>query len=86
MIKREDYVSWPQYREFVIAVVDQLDMLDGKEVTPSEKIRAKQNLEQLRVELYTRIEMRKIDKKASKGEEESKAIEDPEKPGPNPSS
>lgn len=52
-----------------MAVVDQLDLLDGKEVTPSEKIKAKQNLENLTIDLYTQIEMKKIEKENKKKEE-----------------
>ena len=52
-----------------MAIVDQLDMLDGKEVTPSERIIAKQNLQDLTVDLYTKIEMKKIEKMNKKNEE-----------------
>jgi len=52
-----------------VAIVDQLDMLDGKEVTPSERIIAKQNLQDLTVDLYTKIEMKKIEKMNKKNEE-----------------
>ena len=61
--------SWKHYREYAVAIVDQLDMLDGKEVTPSERIIAKQNLQDLTVDLYTKIEMKKIEKMNKKNEE-----------------
>lgn len=51
-------------------MVQSLEMLDGKEVTPSERILALQNLEATTIDLYTKIEMKKI-------EEERKMKEPP---------
>jgi len=60
----------------LIAIVDQLDILDGKEVTPSERIQAKQNLEPLTVDLYTRIELKRMEnERKQKENEEKKTIE-----------
>lgn len=42
-------------------MVQHLEMLDGKEVTPSERILAVQNLEVNTIDLYTKIEMKKIE-------------------------
>ena len=66
------YKSWKHHREYAIAIVDQLEMFDGKEVTPSERIIAKQNLENLTIDLYTKIEMKRIEKEQKNLENEEK--------------
>lgn len=33
--------DWKGYRDFVIATIDSLESLDGKEITKSERIKAK---------------------------------------------
>lgn len=53
--------SWKNYRNFTVAMVHNLEMLDGKEVTPSERILAIQNLEANTIDLYTKIELKKIE-------------------------
>lgn len=65
----------------MIAIVDQLDVLDGKEVTPSERIQAKQNLESLTIDLYTRIELKRMenDRKKQENEEKKATIEHEDK-------
>ena len=55
-----------------------MDLLDGKEVNPSEKIKAKQNLDNLTIDLYTQIEMKKIEKANKKKEEKPIIIENEE--------
>lgn len=55
--------SWKNYRSFTIAMVHNLEMLDGKEVTASERILAIQNLEANAIDLYTKIELKKIEEK-----------------------
>ena len=68
------YKSWKHHREYAIAIVDQLEMFDGKEVTPSERIIAKQNLENLTIDLYTKIEMKRIEKEQKTLENEENCI------------
>lgn len=52
--------SFSGWRELTIAIVDQLNYLDGKDVVPSERILAKQRLPELLVELRTQVEMKRI--------------------------
>ena len=55
--------SWKHYREFVIAILDQLESLDGKEIIPSERIAAKQKLNDLYTDLQSHQELKRIEKK-----------------------
>ena len=55
--------SWKYYREYTIAMAPQILMLDGKEITKSERILATQKLEDLKLELLTEIELQKIKNK-----------------------
>ena len=54
--------DWKGYRDFVIATIDQLETLDGKEVTKSERIKAKQAYDDLLIDLYHSAEMRRIER------------------------
>ena len=53
-------ISWKKCRELVIGIASQIEYYDGKEVTHSERIVAKQNVNDLLVELNTEIEMKKL--------------------------
>ena len=44
----------------MIAVVDQLRLVDGKEVLHSERIKAKQNINELLEDLHIQIERKRI--------------------------
>jgi len=59
--------DWKGLRELAIAMVDSIDFFDGKDVTHSERIVAKQNLNDLLVDLNTEIELKKL-KEAAKTE------------------
>ncbi|CAD8090532.1 unnamed protein product [Paramecium primaurelia] len=52
--------DWQGYRNYVIGQVDSLHSLDGKEITHTERIKAKQMLPQLQKELIYAIEEEKI--------------------------
>ncbi|CAK89930.1 unnamed protein product (macronuclear) [Paramecium tetraurelia] len=52
--------DWKGYRDYVIGQVDSLHSLDGKEITHTERIKAKQILPQLQKELIYAIEEEKI--------------------------
>eukprot|EP00242_Pyramimonas_sp_CCMP2087_P004427 CAMPEP_0198204380 /NCGR_PEP_ID=MMETSP1445-20131203/7783_1 /TAXON_ID=36898 /ORGANISM="Pyramimonas sp., Strain CCMP2087" /LENGTH=434 /DNA_ID=CAMNT_0043876237 /DNA_START=163 /DNA_END=1467 /DNA_ORIENTATION=- len=62
--------DWEGYRDYVIAVVPTLKRLDGKEVTPTERIIAKQNYPALRQRLEDELEAEGVDL------EKAKRIED----------
>ena len=51
--------------------MDQLDLLDGKEVLSSERILAKQRLQELQIDLLTQIELKNIEKERKRKERES---------------
>ena len=70
--------DWKGYREFTIAMLSRLDMLDGKEITNSERILAQQKLSDLRIDLEAFIEYRKIERK-QKAEERRERMEQEEK-------
>lgn len=55
-------VSWSGCRDFITATVPTLESLDGKEITPTDRIRAYQRYDDLIEELYHKIEMKKIKK------------------------
>ncbi|KAL4479995.1 hypothetical protein ABPG74_020511 [Tetrahymena malaccensis] len=54
--------DWSGYRDFTIATIPQLESLDGKEITPTDRIKANQAYEDLLVDLHHKIEMRQIEK------------------------
>jgi hypothetical protein len=54
------------YREYVIATLPQLKRLDGKEVTPSERIQAKQNFPEISRRLEAELEAEGVDLEAAK--------------------
>ena len=45
-------VDWPNYRRYVIGMVQQLTHLDGTEITHHERIQCKQALNELSMELH----------------------------------
>jgi len=52
--------DWKGWKDYLIAVVDQLRYVDGKEVVHSERIQAKQNFNELLEDLRVQIELKKI--------------------------
>jgi hypothetical protein len=52
--------SFNGWKEILIATVETLNMVDGTEVLTSERIVAKQKLDELIIELRTAVEMKKI--------------------------
>ena len=48
--------DWEGYKDYVIAKVSQLKRLDGEEITKSQRLAAKQRLNQLELELRHRAE------------------------------
>jgi len=57
--------DWKGLRELTLAMVDSIDFLDGKDVTHSERIVAKQKLNELMVDLLTQIELKKLKEAAN---------------------
>ena len=44
-------LSWPKYKEYIIATVPQLSFIDGYEILKSDRIKGRQNYESLEIEL-----------------------------------
>ncbi|EGR31599.1 leucine rich repeat protein [Ichthyophthirius multifiliis] len=68
--------DWVGYRPFTIATVPQLQTLDGKEITPAEKIQANQIYDDLLVDLNYQIEMKAIKKKQEQEEQKKQKQEE----------
>mmetsp|Transcript_22360 Transcript_22360/g.72552 ORF Transcript_22360/g.72552 Transcript_22360/m.72552 type:complete len:442 (+) Transcript_22360:571-1896(+) len=54
------------YRDFVIATVPSLKRLDGKEIPPSERIKAKQNFAEIEARLVRELEAEGVDVEAAR--------------------
>ena len=67
--------DWPKYRQYVVAKCDSLVRLDGEDVTKSERLKAKTNLNQLEAELE-KLSAKEIAKKEF---EKKEGIHDPNK-------
>lgn len=64
--------EWPGCKDYAIASVPSLECYNGEAVTPSQRIKAQQNLEALRFSLFQAIERRKLDKKKEAADEEER--------------
>jgi hypothetical protein len=62
---------WKSYRDYCIAIVDQIELFDGKEVLNSERILAKQRMQELQIELLTQIELKNMEKERKRKDRES---------------
>ena len=60
----------PHWRDFIIAHCENLEVLDGKNIIPSERIKAKQNLPFLMSQYEEAVEMEKIKEEREKHEYE----------------
>ena len=88
MMGNPSQAYWPGFESYVLAKLPQLASLDGKEITKSMLITAKQKLEQLERELSVLAEQKRIEKLSIKFEKlnsdcdieiSSKGVEDAEK-------
>eukprot|EP01017_Pseudomicrothorax_dubius_P016555 TRINITY_DN1877_c0_g3_i8.p1 TRINITY_DN1877_c0_g3~~TRINITY_DN1877_c0_g3_i8.p1 ORF type:complete len:280 (+),score=62.91 TRINITY_DN1877_c0_g3_i8:57-842(+) len=70
-IRDSPCTDWPGWKDLTIAIVDQLTRIEGEDVVPSQRIKAKQNFEQLMESLQLFIEQVRIKKKEEEGKEVS---------------
>ncbi|KAH8866195.1 Protein tilB like [Schistosoma japonicum] len=64
--------EYPGYREFVVATLPQLKLLDGVEITKSERIVALQNLEKIRPIIHEKQREHKLKRKSEKADAEQR--------------
>jgi len=65
--------DWKGWKDFLIAVVDQIKYVDGKEILNSERILAKQSYKDLLEDLRVKVEMKRVEELANPKENNENA-------------